>query len=279
MGDRPLDQRTFRHRLAAVQHNLVALGLVLGQLVLLSSGLNAAELSEIIDRGHLIVAVKDNLRPLGFRDANQQLQGLEIDIANRLAIELLDPELDQDEPVILLRPVANRDRLPALLNGEVDLVIASVTATPSRSRIVSFSTPYYLDGTTFVTQDPQIQRVQDIRQFPIALLSQSSTIATVRSLLPDVQLVGVDSYQAGLTLLETGDASVFAGDASVLAGWVQDHPNYRLLPTVISAEALAVVMPRGNQYDDLRREVNAAIARWYDEGWLQDRIDYWGLPQ
>ena len=36
---------------------------------------SAAELKEIQRRGYLTIAVKDNLRPLGFRDAGGKLQG------------------------------------------------------------------------------------------------------------------------------------------------------------------------------------------------------------
>ncbi len=50
---------------------------------------SAAEMPEIQQRGYLKIAVKDNLRPLGFRDANGNLQGLEIDLAQRLAVDLL----------------------------------------------------------------------------------------------------------------------------------------------------------------------------------------------
>jgi polar amino acid transport system substrate-binding protein len=100
----------------------------------------------------------------------------------------------------------------------------------------------------------------------------------VRSRLPSVRLTGVDSYEAAQSLLESGEAIAFAADASVLSGWAQENPNYHLLPTLLSAEALSVVMPRGVQYDDLRRRVNEAIARLHEEGWLEERANYWGLP-
>jgi len=45
-------------------------------------------LSEIQKRGKLIIGVKDNLPPLGFRDHNGNLIGLEIDMARELAKEL-----------------------------------------------------------------------------------------------------------------------------------------------------------------------------------------------
>lgn len=79
-------------------------------------------------------------------------------------------------------------------------------------------------------------------------------------------------------MLESGVAAAFAADASVLSGWVQEYPQYQLLPTLLSAEPLAVVMPKGVQYDQLRRRVNAAITRYLAAGWLQQREAFWGLP-
>lgn len=233
---------------------------------------SAAELKEITRRGYLIVGVKDNLRPLGFRDA-AGIQGLEIDLAQRLAQDLLNKP-----NAIKLQPVANRDRLAVVLADKVDLTIASVTATASRSRLVSFSSPYYFDGTALVTKEARVQKLGDLTRSKIAVLKGSSTIAVVRYLLPVAQLVSVDSYQDAQLLLDAGEAAAFAADASVLSGWVQEYPQYRLLPTLLSAEPLCVVMPKGSQYDDLRRRVNAAIARYSAEGWLQQRAKYWGLP-
>ena len=48
----------------------------------------AGTLREIQQRKKLIIAVKDNLPLLGFRDETGNLQGLEIDIARQLATEI-----------------------------------------------------------------------------------------------------------------------------------------------------------------------------------------------
>ncbi len=226
----------------------------------------ATEFSDIQQRGYLTIAVKDNLRPLGFKDASGKLQGLEIDLAQRLAKDLLG-KADS----VKLRPVANRDRLSIVMDHKVDLAIARVTATESRSRIVNFSLPYYFDGTTLITKDitpPQ----------KIAVLKGSTTIAVVKYYFPHAKLVGVDSYSQALTLLEANTADAFAADASVLSGWVQEYPQYHLTKTLLSTEPLSVVMAKGLQSDLLRQQVNAAIARYLDEGWLQERATYWGLP-
>ncbi|AFZ60396.1 transporter substrate-binding domain-containing protein [Anabaena cylindrica FACHB-243] len=233
---------------------------------------SAATLPEIQQRGYVNIAVKYNLRPLGFKDDNGNLQGLEIDLARRLAEELLGKP-----DAVRFKSVANSDRLSVILNNQVDLTIARVTATESRSRIVSFSVPYYIDGAAIVTKDTSIQKLQDLSKRKIAVLNNSSTIARVRYFIPNAELVGVNSYVEAREKIENNTADAFAADTSVLSGWVQEYPQYRLLPTKLSAQPLSVVMPKGLQYDELRRKVNEAIARYTATGWLKERAQFWGL--
>jgi polar amino acid transport system substrate-binding protein len=247
--------------------------LVLGSVFsLLPTTARSAELAEIIARGHLTVAVKDNLRPLGFEDAQGNLQGFEIDLARRLAQEIYG-----DPNALRLQPVKNTQRLNVVLTGEVDLTIAHVSRTAARSRLVNFSAYYYLDRTGFVTKNSNIQTASDLSQATIAVLNQSSTIAEVRFRFPQAQLKGVKSYQEALSVLEAGEAVAFAGDETVLTGWVQEYPQYNLLSERIGGEALAVVMPKGLQYSSLHQIVNQTIRELKESGWLQQKAREWGL--
>lgn len=253
---------------------LLSLTLIITTFSLLSiKPVSGAELEEIITRGKLIVGIKDNTRPLGFYGADGQLQGLEIDLAKRLAEELLG-----DADAVTLQPISNQERLPAVIEGKVDLAIARVSQNPSRSRLVDFSHAYYLDGTGIVVKDPAVRSIIDLSDRPIAVLNGSDTIADLRSALPRVRLIGVNSYQEALALLEARGAAAFAADNSLLAGWVQQYPNYRQLPVRLSARFLCVVMPKGLQYVKLRERVDQAITRWQQSGWLRERATYWGLP-
>ncbi len=249
-----------------------SLFLIVGFWFLTVEGLSAAELAEILERGQLIVGVKDNLRPLGFRDEEGNLQGLEIDIARKLAEELLG-----DRQGVILQPVTNAERLNAAIAQDVDLTIAHVGVNSSRSRLVNLSRYYYFDSTGFITREVGINSRIDLKHRQVAVLERSSTIAIVRHAIPEVQLVGVKSYQEALGLLEAGEIAAFAGDRSLLTGWVQEYPQYRLLRDRLGGIPLAVVVPKGLQYSELYLYVNDAIARWQDSGWLQDRINYWGL--
>jgi polar amino acid transport system substrate-binding protein len=250
-----------------------------------TSPVSAASLKEIQQRGYIIVAVKDNLPPLGFRDESGKLQGLEIELAQRLAQDLLgkpdasnSDKLDKLDKLVKLKPVTNLQRLKAVENGEVDMAIAKVTATPSRERIVNFSVPYYFDGGVLATKNTSFQKLTDLENSKIAVLKNSSTIAPLRYYLTKAELVGVDSYIEGQRLIDNNQVAAFAADITSLSDWIKQNPGSRLLPTKISTQPLSVVMPKGLQYDELRRQVSQLIGSYLESGWLKERVEYWGLP-
>ena len=228
-------------------------------------------LSEIKEKDILTVGVKENLRPLGFRDEAGNLQGLEIDIARRLASELLG-----DSQKIKLVPVLNQNRLQLVIEDQVDLVVASVSVTPSRQRLVDFSDRYFLSGIGII-----VKNVNSNDRFPqkIGVLANSRSIDEIEYNLRNLDLVTVSSYQEAYQLIETGKIEGFAGDLTVLTGWQQEYPQYQILPRIIGGYPLAVVLPKGRQYQSLRDEVNRIIRQMKTEGWLEERIKYWGLDQ
>jgi polar amino acid transport system substrate-binding protein len=221
----------------------------------------------------LVVAVREGWRPLSFRDDDGDLVGLEIDIARGLAAEIFaDP--DAVEFVV----VPNRDRLPAVLDDRADLAIAGITLTPGRQRLVSFSPPYYLDGTGVLVHDPRFQQLKDLEQRRLGVLQESSAVAVVRHLLPLASLTPLASYQEALNRLSAGQIDGFAGDVTVLTGWQQDYSGYYLVPSLLSAEPLAIALPKGTQYNDLRILVSETVSAWHQSGWLEERTTFWGLP-
>jgi polar amino acid transport system substrate-binding protein len=255
-----------------MNHINLSIAIALSTILLNTRSILAAEWSEIQDRGQIVIAVKNNLRPLAFIDDAGKLTGLEIDIARRLAAELLG-----DSEAVDLHIVNNRDRLSAVVDDRVDIAIANVSRTDARSRIVDFSPYYYLDGTGLVSKKQKGQYLASFSESKIAVLKGSSTIAAIRYQFPQAQLIGVNSYQEALEILANGTASVFAGDRTVLTGWIQEYPEYHLVPVQLSGAPLSIVMPKGLQYQELRQKINDAIERWQKSGWLQERIEYWGL--
>jgi polar amino acid transport system substrate-binding protein len=248
--------------------------LVLGlTLFCLTPAASAETLKGVRQRGRLIVAVKDNTRPLGFKDRQGRLQGLEIDIAQRLSTEILGRS-DRVELV----PIKNQDRLQVLFDRRVDVTIARLGINRGRSRVVEFSQPYYQDGTGILTNSIKVRKLADLAGQSVAVIQSSVSSYPVAEQVPGVKLVPVGSYEGAKRLLDEGKIVAFAADYSLLVGWMQEFPQvYRLLPEKLNVESLAIAMPKGIQHRELREFVAGAIDRWKKEGWLQERIRYWGL--
>lgn len=241
----------------------------LGNSLLIPPGIGS-DWETVQKRGRLVVGVKDNLPPLGFKNSAGNLEGFEIDIARELAKELLG-----STSAITFVPVKNSDRFPALFEDRVDLLVAQITLTANRARLVDFSPPYYSDGTVLIVK--RGQTVPGDRSL-VALLKGSSTIASLQYRFPKVKLIGVDSYQAGLEALQAGKVQAFAGDASSTAAWINQNPEYEKLAGIFPSQSLAIAMPRGLQHDSLRQRVRAVVEKWRKNGWLRDRATYWGMP-
>lgn len=240
--------------------------------MLAADAVQAAEWPEIVRRGHLIVAVKENLRPLGFRDRQGQLQGFEIDLARQLAQELLG-----DATAVVLKPVLNQDRLTAVVNGDVDVAIANIALTENRRRIVNFSLPYHTSATQLITQTPQMRDAKDLQT--IAVLQHSRNIAVLKSAFPNARLMGIRTYQDAVTHLEAQTADAFAGDQAILIGWRQTDSAYRIIGQPLARQPLAIALPKGLQYTSLLDKINQTLDQLSQSGWLAQRLQHWGLEQ
>ena len=228
----------------------------------------ASEISNTQKRDKLIIGIKDNLSPLGFRDRDGNLSGLEIDIARELAKEL--------DIAIELMPLKNRDRLSALQNNQIDLAIAQITVTTNRSRLVDFSLPYYTDSTIAIAKSGTT--FSELKKpVAIAVLKNSAAIAVIQSQFPKAAIIGANTYADGLDALQSGKVKAFVGDRINLAQWLKDYPDYEMIGQPLAVHSLAIALPRGLQHLDLRDRVFAIVEKWRKNGWLKERANYWGL--
>jgi ABC-type amino acid transport substrate-binding protein len=156
---------------AAIQKSCLAASLALACLGR-GSPAAARPWPEIVRSGQLRVAVKDNLRPLGFRDPEGKLQGFEIELARELGSRLLG-----SREAVELVPVANVERLQAVAAGEVDLAVAQIGITPDRARQVEFTSAYYQDGPSLVVARSQNWTSwSELRGARVAVLRGSAAI-------------------------------------------------------------------------------------------------------
>lgn len=89
---------------------------------------------EIRARGEISVGMLVDFPPFGIMDASGQPDGYDADVAKLLA--------DYMGVTLKIVPVTGPNRIPYLLSGQVDVLVASLGITPERAEKVDFSQPY-----------------------------------------------------------------------------------------------------------------------------------------
>jgi len=98
-------------------------------------------LEQIKKRGTLIVGVKADYKPYGFRDPAGKIIGIEPDLAQDVATKL-GVKLE-------LVPVVSSNRMQFLEQGKIDLMIATMNDKPDRRLVVGIIEPlYYASGVS-----------------------------------------------------------------------------------------------------------------------------------
>ena len=116
----------------------------------------ADTLDDVVDRGTLRCGVVLDFPPIGYRDANNEPAGFDVDYCNDLAAAL---EVEAE-----VYPVTWAERLPMIVTGRADVVFGATSDSLARARTVGFSIPYaiyYAQGV--VNSDSGIKTFEDIR--------------------------------------------------------------------------------------------------------------------
>jgi polar amino acid transport system substrate-binding protein len=94
----------------------------------------------VLEKGKLVVGVKADYKPWGYRNDSGEIVGMEIDMAKDVAAKL-GVELE-------LVAVQSSNRMQFLEQGKIDLMIATMSDRADRRKIVGIPLPnYYTSGT------------------------------------------------------------------------------------------------------------------------------------
>lgn len=99
---------------------------------------------KVMERGKIVIGVKADYKPWGYRDSNGDLVGMEIDmaldVANKMGVEAE------------LVPVQSSNRMQFLEQGKIDMMIATMSDRADRREIVGIPGPnYYTSGTNIMS--------------------------------------------------------------------------------------------------------------------------------
>lgn len=221
------------------------------------------------------VGVLANNPPFSFQ-IGQQWAGFDIEIAEGVANQL---GIDN----IVYVPVTLDQRSPSIVNGTVDMVVASMTITRYResksSNKVDFSIPYFQDGQALlVAAASPIKSYLDLGGKKVGAVKGSTASFYMTQINPDAV---VEKYADNVALgkaLKAGEIDAATNDYLVLAGMIassEDPAAWRIAGDRMTSEPYGIAVPQNQSA--WRNAINhALLALWESQDWHASADTWFG---
>lgn len=228
-------------------------------------------LTDIKEKGKLIIGLDDSFPPMGFRDENGEIVGFDIDMArevcNRMGVEMV------------LQPINWTAKEMEIQSGTVDVLWNAYTITDERKEKVLFSDPYMGNTQVIVVlKDSEIQKLSDLAGKKVAVQDGSSAQDALKA---DEELynslgdqVDFDDNVTAFLDVDSKQVDALAIDEVVADYYLKLKPDqYRILEETLAPEEYGV----GFRLEDkaLRDEVQKHLDAMIEDGTAKKISEEW----
>lgn len=220
----------------------------------------------------IVVGMDDTFAPMGFRDQDGNLVGVDIDLANAVSKELGIP--------FELQSIDWSMKETELNNKNIDLIWNGYTITPARQEKVLFSKPYLKNKQVVVVlADSDINTLADLEGKTVAAQAESSAIAAIES-KPEVKSTfkGLATFETNdqcLMDLEAGRSDAVVADEVLLRYYISQkgEEKYKVLEEDFGDEEYGI----GARKEDtaLIEAVNQALEKLKENGKTAEISNTW----
>ncbi|WP_239075016.1 glutamate ABC transporter substrate-binding protein [Streptomyces sp. SID10853] len=233
------------------------------------SGADGPTIDRIKKAGHLVVGVDQNSYRWGYRDpANDRLDGFDIALVRAIAKNILG-----SEDKVTYRAIPTNQRIEALQENKVDIVVRTMTINCERVRQVAFSTAYFQAGQQVLApKGSTITGYNDTLNGKKVCTATGSTAydalkaksyGAVFADTPTEQRT-VPNQLDCLVKLQLGLVDAVVTDNALAAGQAAQDPAVDLKGGPFTTEYYGVATKLGN--DDLVRRINQVLVDYRSGG-------------
>lgn len=231
------------------------------------------DLQAVMKRGSIIVGVKSDSPPFGFKDANGNLTGYDVELAHMVAKYLFG-----DESKVDFVSVTPRDRIGKLYAGDVDMIIATMSITPNRSQIVDFSHPYHVAGqAVMVPKNSKIQTIRDLNKKKVIVVYGTIGEEALRMNVSEAALMGYKTYPEAFEALKSGKADAMIADDTMLLPYAMKDSSVKILPKRYSKEPYAIAFRKEEAAVPLREKIDIFMVEMVKSGKMHQLCNKWGV--
>jgi glutamate transport system substrate-binding protein len=212
--------------------------------------------------GKIKIGTKFDQPLFGLKGVSGKPEGFDVEIAKIIATELGIAE-DKIEWVESIS--ANREDF--IVNGTVDMVVATYTINDTRKQKVAFAGPYYTAGQDIMVKkdNTTITGKDSLAGKNVCSVTGSTPATRIKDEIPKAKLKLFGTYQECVEAMRNGQVEATSTDNTILLGFVQKSPNeFKMVNAPFSTEPYGI----GVKKDDtaFRNFINDTLEKAYSDG-------------
>ena len=232
----------------------------------------APVIDRILQRGELRVGTSGNQPPLNATTKDGTIIGFDADLAAAFAKAM--------GVKLTMVPIQFSELLPALVRGDVDMVMSGLTMTPQRNLQVAFVGPYLVSGMSILAKERTRQKLRtaadiDTAKVTLAALRGSTAVKFAADTVPHAKLILTDTLDESVEMVRKGKVDALLADHPFCMVTVYRYPNEHLetLDTPFTVEPLGIALPPNDPL--LINWTQNALADLDDSGAIYDTMSAW----
>jgi len=209
-------------------------------------------LAGIKSRHAVHLGYRESSPPFSFLDQANRPIGYSLELCEAIVDEI-GVEVDDPNLKIEYVKVTSDDRIPAVVQGKIDLECGSTTANAERARQVAFSPLMFVAGTKLmVPKSSVISTPKDLQGKTVVVTkgttNEQAMHAVDKKFALGLNIVTSPDHEQSYQMLVDGNADAFATDDILLYGLIARHKSqdkFRVTGDYLSYDPYGVMFRKG----------------------------------
>ena len=212
--------------------------------------------------GKVKVGTKFDQPLFGLKGVSGKVEGFDVEIAKIITTELGIPEGN----VEFVESIS-KNREDFIINGTVDLVVATYTINDDRKLKVGFAGPYYVAGQDILVKkdNTTITGKDTLAGKKVCSATGSTPAERIKTEIPTAKLTLLGTYTECVEALRNGQVEAVSTDNVILLGLIEASPGeFKLVGAPFSTEPYGIGVKKDDT--DFRTFINDVLEKAYTDG-------------
>lgn len=215
-------------------------------------------------------AAEASYPPFEFMDANNQMQGFDIDLANAICKQM--------KATCTFTNQSFDSLIPSLKFKRIDAVISGMDITPERQKQVAFTAPYYDNSALFIAEKGKVADIASLKGKRVGMQNGSTHQKYLQEKHPEITPVPYDSYQNAILDLKNGRLDAVFGDTAVVNEWLKQNATLSAVGDKVTdpnyfGTGLGIAVRQNNA--ELLNQFNTALNQLKQDGTYKTIYSKW----